>query len=596
MTNNIFKQYPYWLDSTAWYELIRAKNKNDEDKIIRLSSPIIIENKFLDPTTGVEKLTITDGKNIERIETSDILTTQKLPRLVMFGFSINEKYIKSLGNALQLMRQSLPISTLYTGVGVLSTDEGTVISLDEPYLSKDIEQSQADEIICETKYDLQPKGTFEGWWQMYLDEVKGNLLLELAVIFGVSSLVTAFLKTKHEVEYFGTIFSFMGNSSTGKSTAAALAVSIAGNPSKGDQTLFRGWNGTRNAIEGYLSNNFGVPIALDELSAATFKDTNGLLYSLAEGQGRLRANREGNVKKPHHFGSSVISTAEHTIFKDASANDGLRARCIEISDVFTTSADNADAIKKGTSKNYGHVMPLVAEYLLNRESEVIKWFHKEHDWFKAQLNNETNNVGIRMFKRYAIITTSARILERVIATPIDLDAVREYLVSYHVDSVSERSLGAKAIDSVVQFVARNRSKFAENEKLSIMTENYGLIELKDDHIQVKMLKDVFKHMLEENQYQDVKNVIDSLRAEGYIQMDSDRIAIKRNVKDTQGKTKTILFYHLVLPSEFAPVLGLSSNSEPYTPPQFDNNTTNKELLNKFVKDGREWEEKGDLEL
>ncbi|MEX5650366.1 cassette chromosome replicative helicase [Staphylococcus cohnii species complex 1638] len=596
MTNNIFKQYPYWLDSTAWYELIRAKNKNDEDKIIRLSSPIIIENKFLDPTTGVEKLTITDGKNIERIETSDILTTQKLPRLVMFGFSINEKYIKSLGNALQLMRQSLPISKLYTGVGVLSTDEGTVISLDEPYLSKDIEQSQADEIICETKYDLQPKGTFEGWWQMYLDEVKGNLLLELAVIFGVSSLVTAFLKTKHEVEYFGTIFSFMGNSSTGKSTAAALAVSIAGNPSKGDQTLFRGWNGTRNAIEGYLSNNFGVPIALDELSAATFKDTNGLLYSLAEGQGRLRANREGNVKNPHHFGSSVISTAEHTIFKDASANDGLRARCIEISDVFTTSADNADAIKKGTSKNYGHVMPLVAEYLLNRESEVIKWFHKEHDWFKAQLNNETNNVGIRMFKRYATITTSARILERVIATPIDLDAVREYLVSYHVDSVSERSLGAKAIDSVVQFVARNRSKFAESKKLSIMTENYGLIELKDDHIQVKMLKDVFKHMLEENQYQDVKIVIDSLRAEGYIQMDSDRIAIKRNVKDTQGKTKTILFYHLVLPSEFAPVLGLSSNSEPYTPPQFDNNTTNKELLNKFVKDGREWEEKGDLEL
>ncbi|WP_250882034.1 cassette chromosome replicative helicase, partial [Staphylococcus saprophyticus] len=534
--NNIFEQYPYWLDSTAWYELIRAKNKNDEDKIIRLSSPIIIKNKFLDPTTGVEKLTITDGKNIERIETSDILTTQKLPRLVMFGFSINEKYIKSLGNALQLMRQSLPISTLYTGVGVLSTDEGTVISLDEPYLSKDIEQSQADEIICETKYDLQPKGTFEGWWQMYLDEVKGNLLLELAVIFGVSSLVTAFLKTKHEVEYFRTIFSFMGNSSTGKSTAAALGVSTAGNPSKGDQTLFRGWNGTRNAIEGYLSNNFGVPIALDELSAATFKDTNGLLYSLAEGQGRLRANREGNVKNPHHFGSSVISTAEHTIFRDASANDGLRARCIEISDVFTTSADNADAIKKGTSKNYGHVMPLVAEYLLNREYEVIKWFHREHDWFKTQLNNETNNVGIRMFKRYATIMASARILERVIATPIDLDAVREYLVSYHVDSVSERSLAAKAVDSVVQFVARNRSKFAENKKLSTMIENYGLIELKDDHIQVKMLKDVFKHMLEENQYQDVKNVIDSLRSEGYIQMDSDRIAIKRNVKDTQGKT------------------------------------------------------------
>ncbi|MGI2269624.1 cassette chromosome replicative helicase [Staphylococcus cohnii] len=595
MANNIFEQYPYWLDSTAWYELIRAKNKNDEDKIIRLSSPIIIENKFLDPTTGVEKLTITDGKNIERIETSDILTTQKLPRLVMFGFSINEKYIKSLGNALQLMRQSLPISTLSTGVGVLSTDEGTVISLDEPYLSKDIEQSQADEIICETKYDLQPKGTFEGWWQMYLDEVKGNLLLELAVIFGVSSLVTAFLKTKHEVEYFGTIFSFMGNSSTGKSTAAALAVSIAGNPSKGDQTLFRGWNGTRNAIEGYLSNNFGVPIVLDELSAATFKDTNGLLYSLAEGQGRLRANREGNVKKPHHFGSSVISTAEHTIFKDASANDGLRARCIEISDVFTTSADNADAIKKGTSKNYGHVMPLVAEYLLNRESEVIKWFHKEHDWFKAQLNNETNNVGIRMFKRYATITTSARILARVIATPIDLDAIRNYLLTYHSDSVSERSLADKALETITQFVAQNRGKFSDDNRLSTMVENYGLIELKDHCIQVKILKDVFKRMLEENQYQDVNNVIDALRDKGHIQSDPNRKTTKRSIKDSHGKSKTIVFYHLKLDKELAPVLGLNAHVEPFTPPQFDGNT-NPDLLNEFVKKAREIEANDDLEL
>lgn len=595
MANNISEQYPYWLDSTAWYELIRAKNKNDEDKIIRLSSPIIIENKFLDPTTGVEKLTITDGKNIKRIETSDILTTQKLPRLVMFSFSINETYIKSLSNALQLMRQSLPISTLYTGVGVLSTDEGTVISLDEPYLSKDIEQSQADEIICETKYDLQPKGTFESWWQMYLDEVKGNLLLELAVIFGVSSLVTAFLKTKHEVEYFGTIFSFMGNSSTGKSTAAALAVSIAGNPSKGDQTLFRGWNGTRNAIEGYLSNNFGVPIALDELSAATFKDTNGLLYSLAEGQGRLRANREGNVKNPHHFGSSVISTAEHTIFRDASANDGLRARCIEISDVFTTSADNADAIKKGISKNYGHVMPLVAEYLLNRESEVIKWFHREHDWFKTQLNNETNNVGIRMFKRYATIMVSARILEHVIATPIDLDAVREYLVNYHSDSVSERSLSDKAIELIVQFVAQYRNKFSDDGRLSNMLEGFGLIELKDDHIQVKIIAKVFKDMLNNNQFQDTNNVVEALIEKGYMESDRDRKTTKRSVKDAQGKTKSIVFYHLKLDKDLAPIFGLSSNTETFTPPKFDNNT-NPDLLNNFIKQAKEKEASDDLEL
>ncbi|MCO4460352.1 cassette chromosome replicative helicase [Staphylococcus aureus] len=586
MTNNIFKQYPYFLNSNGFYEVIPPKSNNDVEKIIQLSSPIIIENKFLDPSTGVEKLIITDGKNIERIEASDILTSFKLPGLIKYGFNINERYIKSLSYALQSMRQSLPLSKLYTGVGVLQSDEGMVISLDKPYFSKEIEQSQANEIICETHYDLQPKGTFKDWWEMYLKQVKGNLLLELAVVFTASSLVTAFLKTRHEVEFAGTIFSFMGNSSTGKSTAAALAVSIAGNPTKGSNTLFRSWNGTRNALEGYLSSNFGVPIVLDELSAATFKDTTELLYSLAEGQGRQRSNIDGNVKELKNWGTTVISTAEHSILNDSARNDGLNVRTIEISEAFTTSADNADAIKRATSVNYGHIMPLIAEYLLKRGNEVIKWFHAEHDWFKNQLKNETSNTGIRMFKRYAVIVTSARILARVIATPIDLDAVREYLINYHADSVSERSLGDKAIDVIVQFVMRNRGKFAENGKLSTMIENYGLIELKDDHIQVKMLKNVFKHMLEEYQFQDVQNVVNALRDKGHIQSDRGRQTTKRSVKNVQGKSKTIVFYHLKLDKELAHIFGLSSKSNTHSNPQFDGHT-NKDLLNDFVKKARD---------
>lgn len=596
MSNNIFKQYPYFLNSNGFYEVIPPKSNNDVEKIIQLSSPIIIENKFLDPSTGVEKLIITDGKNIERIEASDILTSFKLPGLIKYGFNINERYIKSLSYALQSMRQSLPLSKLYTGVGVLqSDDEGMVISLDKPYFSKEIEQSQANEIICETHYDLQPKGTFKGWWELYLKQVKGNLLLELAVVFAASSLVTAFLKTRHEVEFAGTIFSFMGNSSTGKSTAAALAVSIAGNPTKGSNTLFRSWNGTRNALEGYLSSNFGVPIVLDELSAATFKDTTGLLYSLAEGQGRQRSNIDGNVKALKNWGTTVISTAEHSILNDSARNDGLNVRTIEISEAFTTSADNADAIKRATSVNYGHIMPLVAEYLLKREDEVIKWFHAEHDWFKNQLKNETSNTGIRMFKRYAVIATSARIFERVIAVPIDIDVVREYLVSYHLESVSERSLQAKSIEVIVQFVAQNRGKFSEDAKLSRMIENYGLIELKEDHIQVKMLKNVFKNMLEEHQFQDVNNVIDALRDKGYMQSDRNRKTTKRSVKDAQGKTKSIVFYHLKLDKELTPIFGLSSNIEPFTPPQFDGNT-NPELLNDFIKQAKEKEASDELEL
>ncbi len=595
MTNIIFSEYPYWLTEDSWYEVIPPKGKNDEQKTLRLSSPIIIKNKFLDPKSGVEKLVISNGQNIERIETSDILTSQKLPSLIMYGFSINEKYIKSLSNALQLMRQSLPLSTLYTGVGVINTNEGTVISLDEPYLSKEIGQSQASEIICETQYDLKPKGTFERWWRMYLDEVKGNLLLELAVIFGVSSLVTAFLKTKHEVEFAGTIYSFMGNSSNGKSTSAALLASLAGNVNKGPNSLMKSLNGTRNGIESYLNENHGVPIVLDELSSATFRDSTGLLYSIAEGLGRQRSDIFGKAKSVRHWGTSVIVTGEHSIFKDSAKNDGLRVRTIEITEQFTKSAENADAIKKVTSSNYGHVMPLVAQYLLNREQEVIQWFRTEHQWFKKQLENETSNTGIRMFKRYASITTSARILECVIATPIDLDAVRKYLVHYHADSVSERSLADKALETIIQFVAQNRGKFSEDNRLSTMVENYGLIELKDNCIQVKILKDVFKQMLEENQYQDMNNVIDALRDKGYIQSDTNRKTTKRSVKDNEGKPKTIVFYHIKLDKSYAHIFGLADKNESNMPLPF-NAKHQHPLLGEMIAQANEWDKNGDIDL
>ncbi|MES3652161.1 DUF927 domain-containing protein [Staphylococcus saprophyticus] len=571
------------------------KKKDADNQDVFIASPIVITARFIDPNSKVEKIILSDFNHAELIEEADILSSQKLPTIIKFGFNVNEKYIRDLGFILQQMRAQTPLSPMYQGVGVINTENYPIISLDEPYVSKKVLSSLKEDILCDTQYDLRPKGTFEGWWQMYLDEVKGNLLLELAVTFGVSSLVTAFLKSKHEIEFAGTIFSFMGNSSTGKSTAAALAVSIAGNPTKGSNTLFRSWNGTRNALEGYLSNNYGLPIVLDELSAATFKDTTGLLYSLAEGQGRQRSNIDGNVKALKNWGTSVISTAEHSVLNNSARNDGLNVRTIEISEAFTTSADNADAIKKATSVNYGHVMPLVAEYLLNREGEVIKWFHAEHDWFKKQLKNETSHTGIRMFKRYAAITTSARIFERVIATPLDLDAIRNYLLNYHSDSVSERSLADKALETITQFVAQNRGKFSDDNRLSTMVENYGLIELKDNCIQVKILKDVFKRMLEENQYQDVNNVIDALRDKGHIQSDPNRKTTKRSIKDSHGKSKTIVFYHLKLDKELAPILGLNAHVEPFTPPQFDG-STNPDLLNEFVKKAREIEANDDLEL
>lgn len=558
----IFEAGPYQLDAKAWRKTFPPKKDGDKEKVVPISSCIVVEAKFWHASENTEKIIISNGKDKEHTFESDILTARKLPSLIKYGHSINENYIKDLSYALQLMRDELPTSDLYDGSGIIETPHGYIVMIDTIYTSKQYDQLSSLDPIVDSAYPLEPKGTFKDWLNMYINEVKGHLLLELAVVFGISALVTSFLKYKREIEFAGIIFSFTGQSSTGKSTAAALAVSVAGNPTKGNQTLFRGWNATRNALESYLSNNFGIPIVFDELSSATFKDTTGLLYSIAEGQGRQRSNVHGEVKTPKNWGTSVISTSEYSIFTDSAQNDGLRVRTIEINEQFTTNATNADNIKKAVALNYGHVLPLVAQYLINREDEVIQWFYKEVDWFEAKLKGETNNTGKRMFKRYAVITTSAKILGRVLATNIDIAKIRDYFIDYHGHTVSERSLADKAIEVITQFVAQNRGKFSDDKALKNMMENYGLIALKDDYIEVKIIASVFKNMLAEHHFQDVNNVVNALKDKGFIESDRDRITTKRTVKDDNGKKQSLVFYRLKLDPEYASIFGLTKDAEP----------------------------------
>ena len=191
--------------------------------------------------------------------------------------------------------------------------------------------------------------------------------------------------------------------------------------------------------------------------------------------------------------------------------------------------------------NYGHVLPLVAKELIDCEEEVIQWFKDEHHWFKAKLKSEANNTGIRMFKRYAVITTSAKILGRVLATDIDIAKIRDYFIHYHAHTVSERSLADKAIEVITQFVAQNRGKFSDDTALKNMIENYGLIALKDDYIEVKIIATVFKDMLKEQHFQDVNNVVNALRDKGFIESDRDRITTKEQSKMTMARNSHLSF-------------------------------------------------------
>ncbi|WP_305808975.1 DUF927 domain-containing protein, partial [Staphylococcus epidermidis] len=139
---------PRYKSKKGWYKDKPPKEKGGMPIEVEIAGPIVIENKFIDPKTNTEKVIITDEDQKVIVESSDILTTQKLPSLMKYGFSINEKYTKDLGYALQQMRNQLPISYLYEGVGILETPFGPIVSLSEIYTTTEFDNKSPSDAIC----------------------------------------------------------------------------------------------------------------------------------------------------------------------------------------------------------------------------------------------------------------------------------------------------------------------------------------------------------------------------------------------------------------------------------------------------------------
>lgn len=545
----------YLIDKKGCFKKVNGK----DEKLVKLASPIFIVARYKDPIHKKEQIIIQDQDGDEYILESSILSSRNLFKLIEMGFSINENHIKELSNALQDARNSTVKSSFYKGVGVMSTNKGTVIVLNDLHFSPSMTEEDMSQIICDNKYDLMPNGNLNDWLSMFKEQVNGNVVLELVATFGVSALVTRYLFFLNEIEFTGMIYSLTGQSSSGKTTAAMLAASIAGNPNKGDKTLFCSWNATKVGIENNVSSNFGVPVIFDELSTSTIGSLTNLLYSISEGQGRERADKNGNTREKLNWGTSIISTGEYSIFNNSAKNDGLRVRIIEINDSITSSSSNSDAIKKVVRKNYGHVLPIISDYLLNNEEKLVTIYEGHRKWFEEALANEKSNAGVRMISRYAVILTSATIFEYALNLKVNEKEMKSYLLNYHENTISERSLSEKAMDVIIQYIAVNTGKFSQGGSLSNMIQNNGNIIIQNDYIEVKIIRSIFEDILKDNGFEDVKNVVKALDNDNRLITDKDRKTNQRKVRNSNGDLESIVYYHLKIESGFAETLNLNSD-------------------------------------
>ncbi|KGE04544.1 DUF927 domain-containing protein [Pseudohaliea rubra] len=200
-------------------------------------------------------------------------------------------------------------------------------------------------------------GTLEEWRDNLAALAPGNPLLLVALSAAFAGPVL------HRCNAESGGLHLLGDSSTGKTSVLAAAVSVWGAP-----TYRRSWRATANGLEGAAALFNDSLLALDEISEADPREVGAIVYALGNGTGKQRASRSGATRPVKRWRCSVLSTGERSI-EAAMLEGGRRAKAgqsVRLLDIPAsreygawdtlhglTAAGLSDRLKTAGAKHYG---------------------------------------------------------------------------------------------------------------------------------------------------------------------------------------------------------------------------------------------------
>lgn len=164
----------------------------------------------------------------------------------------------------------------------------------------------AEQVILQTPermdHALNVAASLAEWQAEIAARVLGNSRLVLACSAAFAAPLLAITGED------GGGFHLRGASSSGKSTALAVAGSIWGGG--GARGYVQSWRATDNALESLASLHNDALLCLDELSQIEPKAAGAASYMLGNGIGKSRAGREGQARKSHEWRVLFLSNGE----------------------------------------------------------------------------------------------------------------------------------------------------------------------------------------------------------------------------------------------------------------------------------------------
>ena len=275
------------------------------------------------------------------------------------------------------------------------------------------------EVVFQVERDVEnpylSRGSLEEWKQNVGACCVGNSRLILSVCSGLVGPLLMPLCG----ESGG--FHIYGPSSIGKSTAIHVAGSLWGGG--GPNGFKKSWRATSNGIEALTSLHSDTFLPLDEVSQACPDMLEEMVFLIANGHGKSRANKDGQSQKRSQWRISCLSTGEHPIMdampaiKGKKSVVGPKVRIIDVSGEPTNGmglfetihhasnpAEFAKRLEDDSKKNfYGTLGPSFIELIVTRREEALdKLRHFKQQFLdQCDLDDATGQVR-RVAERFAL--------------------------------------------------------------------------------------------------------------------------------------------------------------------------------------------------
>lgn len=260
---------------------------------------------------------------------------------------------------------------------------------------------------------FKQQGTEPEWQQQVAAPCQGNSRLVLAICAALTGPVLDLLQ-----EESGG-FHLQGPSSTGKTTSLEVGASVWGG-----RDFVRTWRTTDNALEAVATRHNDTLLALDEMSQVDPRKVGEVVYMLANGQGKGRANQSGGGRPVASWRLMILSTGEVTtadhlasgnmrsmagqevrminIQADAGAGYGLFENIHDLESAQMLSI----ALKKRTTQHFGHAGPAFIEFLADdasRDSIVEQIRNGTESFIKNHQPVDSSGQVVRVLKRFALV-------------------------------------------------------------------------------------------------------------------------------------------------------------------------------------------------